>query len=382
MSDRDRDQESGQPSFADLFGRAPGTVARAPGRVNLIGEHTDYSGGFVLPMAIPLQTTVEIRLREDRQVRAFSVSPPARGGIDEYTLGSEARGRGWLDYVQGVTWALALDRPLPVGFDLRVATDIPLGSGLSSSAALEVALLRGLRDAFALDLDDVEIARLGRRAENDLVGAPVGILDQFASSLADERTALFVDTRSLAYERIPFPAAAELVVIDSGISHSHTGGEYRTRRAECERAAALLGVQELRDVGPAEEPRIAGLPAPLDRRARHVVSENARVLLAVAALRAEDPARLGALFDASHRSLRDDFEVSIPEIDLLVELARSDAAVFGARLTGGGFGGSVIALARAGEGAAAAHRIAAACAARGVRAPTVLLPAGAPPRAG
>ena len=381
MGDRDRDQESGQASFADLFGRAPGTIARAPGRVNLIGEHTDYSGGFVLPMAIPLRTTVEIGLREDRQVRAFSASL-AREGIAEYTLGSEARGRGWLDYVQGVTWALALGGPLPAGFDLRVATDIPLGSGLSSSAALEVALLRGLRDAFALDLDDVEIARLGRRAENDLVGAPVGILDQFASSLADERTALFVDTRSLAYERIPFPAAAELVVIDSGISHSHAGGEYRTRRDECERAAALLGVPELRDVGPGEEPRIAGLPATLDRRARHVVSENARVLLAVAEMRAEDPGTLGALFDASHRSLRDDFEVSIPEIDLLVELARADAGVFGARLTGGGFGGSVIALARAGEGAAAAHRIAAACAARGGRPPTVLLPAGAPPRAG
>lgn len=342
--------------------------------MNLIGEHTDYSGGFVLPMAIPLGTTVEIGLREDRRVRAFSANLE-REGVCEYTLGSEARGRGWLDYVQGVTWALAQSHPLPVGFDLRLVTDIPLGSGLSSSAALEVALLRGLRDALALGLDDVTVALLGRRAENDFVGAPVGIMDQFASSLADDRTALFVDTRSLAYERIPFPSSLELVVINSGISHSHAGGEYRTRREECERAAALLGVPELRDVGPEAEPRLADLPEPLNRRARHVVSENARVLLAVSALRAEDPARLGALFYASHESMRDDFEISIPEIDLLVELARADADVFGARLTGGGFGGSVVVLARAGRGAVAAHRITAACAAQGGGTPVVLLPA-------
>jgi galactokinase len=373
LSRRDGHAELPRPSFADRFGRAPDVVARAPGRVNLIGEHTDYSGGFVLPMAIPLETTVEIALREDRRVRAFSADV-RRGEIAEYQLGSEARGGSWLDYVQGVTWALAGSHPLEAGFDLRVATEIPLGSGLSSSAALEVALLRGLREALGLGLSDLEIALLGRRAENDLVGAPVGIMDQVASSLADERTALFLDTRSLSYERIPFPPGVDLVVIDSGFSHGHAGGEYRTRRAECERAAALLGVPELRDAGPGEERRLMDLPEPLGRRARHVVSENARVLQAASALRANDPEHLGALFYASHQSMRDDYEISIPEIDLLVELARADTQVIGARLTGGGFGGSVVMLARGGEGAAAARRIAAAYAARTGGSPAVLLP--------
>lgn len=361
------------PSFVELFGAAPEVRASAPGRVNLIGEHTDYNEGFVLPTAIPQTTRVELGVRADRMVHAFSSST---GGRDPavYELGAEARGRGWLDYVQGVTQAVLRDGHELRGFDLRIESDVPLGSGLSSSAALEVSVLRALRRAFALPIDDVQIARLGQRAENDLVGAPVGIMDQMASSLATEGTALFLDTRTLAVDCVPMPAGADLVVIDSGVAHQHASGDYRTRRAECHRAAALLGVRALRDVAAADLPRVAALPEPLCRRARHVMTENARVLAAVSALRDGDLLALGALFQASHRSMRDDYEVSIPEIDLLVELAGADEAIFGARLTGGGFGGSVVMLARAGEGAPAALRIADAYAARSGRRATVLVP--------
>jgi galactokinase len=240
---------------------------------------------------------------------------------------------------------------------LRVESDVPLGGGLSSSAALEVSLLRALREAFHLKMDDVEIAHLGQKAENDLVGAPVGIMDQMASSLADETTALFLDTRHLSYEKVPLPAGAELVVINSGISHSNVGGEYRVRRQECERAAELLRVPQLRDLSKQDLWRLTPLPEPLDRRARHVITENARVRCAVSAMQENDLPRLGKLLYASHASLRDDYEVSIPEIDRLVELAREEPDVYGARITGGGFGGSIVILARHGTGRALGERI-------------------------
>jgi len=256
-----------------------------------------------------------------------------------------------------------------------VTSGVPVGGGLSSSAALEVSLLRALRAAFGLALDDVAIARVGRRAENDFVGAPVGIMDQMASSLADETTALFLDTRSLAFERLPLPPDVELCVIDSGVPHDHVAGEYRVRRAECERAAAGLGVRELRDV---TDPALTrGLTPPLDRRARHVVAENGRVLAAAACLRARDAAGLGALFDASHASLRDDFEVSVPDVDRLVGLAQADAEVLGARMTGGGFGGAIVALVRRGSARAVAERVRAAYDAGGRPRARVLIPEAA-----
>jgi galactokinase len=343
--------------------------ADAPGRVNLIGEHTDYSGGFVMPMAIPQRTRVELTPRADDLVRATSANAPGPG---RFEIGREARQGTWIDYVQGCVVA-AREAGLRVsGFDLAVASDVPLGSGLSSSAALEVSLLRALREAFALPIDDVAIARLGRRAENDFVGAPVGIMDQMAASLADEHTALFLDTRSLAFERLPLPATTEIVVIDSGVAHAHAGGEYRTRRAECELASGLLGVRELRDV--TDLGLAASLPQPLDRRARHVLSENARVLEAVACMREGDAARLGALFDASHASLRDDFEVSVPDVDRLVALARGADGVFGARMTGGGFGGAIVALAAKGRGAEIAEEVRAAYDAGGRVRARVLVP--------
>jgi galactokinase len=333
------------PTFPMLFGRAAEVVATAPGRVNLIGEHTDYNDGLVLPTAVPQQTTVELARRRDDRVRIASMAV-ADGTVREYRLGGEAPTGEWLDYAQGCTRMLA-ERVALGGFDALVASTLPLGSGLSSSAALEVALLRALRTAFAVPLDDVALAILAHRAEHDFVGARVGVMDQMAASLADTRTALFLDARSLAHERVALPAPLALVVVDSGIAHRHVAGGYNVRRDECERAAALLGVPSLRDLGAGDMQRVATLPAPLDRRVRHVITENARVRDAVAALRTGDLAALGAFFVASHASMRDDFAVSLPELDTLVEIAIAQAAVYGARLTGGGFGGSVVIAVRA-----------------------------------
>ncbi|MFL6201314.1 MAG: galactokinase [Thermoanaerobaculia bacterium] len=363
------------PGFEELFARESTVTADAPGRVNLIGEHTDYNGGYVLPMAIPQRTRVEIGTRIGTLVRAWSadVKEPR---IEEYRLGEETPGRGWLDYVQGVTQVLQQADYRLRGFDLRITSEVPLGSGLSSSAALEVALLRGLREAFALEIDDLEIALAGQRAENDFVGAPVGVMDQMAASLADEGKALFLDTRTLRFERVPLPAGAELVVIDSGISHSHAGGEYRVRRQECEQAAELLGFRQLRDLDNQDLWRLVALPEPLDRRARHVITENARVRSAVAAMQEGDLVRLGKLLNLSHQSLRDDYEVSVPEIDLLVDLAQKQPDVYGARITGGGFGGSVVIVARAGAGRKVGERLVEEYGKRTRRKATLLVPAG------
>ncbi len=342
--------------FERAFEGARTVTSHAPGRVNLIGEHTDYSGGLVLPTAIPQRTRVELGVREGSYVRVASaqVDRSPHG----YELGHEERSGTWLDYIQGVTQALRHAGFTIGGFDARFASEVPVGSGLSSSAALTVSLLRALRSAFLLSVDDVGLAKLAQRAENDLVGAPVGIMDPMAASLADTQTALLLDTRSLGFERVSLPKDAELVIIDSGVSHENRNGEYKMRRLECERAARLLGLPELRDATAADLGRIGQLPGPLDRRARHVVTENARVIHAVRAMKAGDLDALGQLFAASHRSMRDDYEVSVPQVDRLVEIATADRDIHGARLTGGGFGGAIVAFARAGRGADAAGRIA------------------------
>jgi galactokinase len=358
-------------AFARLFGRDPLAAADAPGRVNLIGEHTDYNAGLVLPAAIPQRTHVAVAGRTDGRVLAASASMP--GVPLGYALGDETPGRGWLDYLQGVTRALGAAGHALSGADVLVTSAVPPGCGLASSAALTVAFLRALRAAFALPLDDLALARLGQQAECELVGARVGPMDPMAASLAAEGTALFLDTQSLAWERVPLAPSADLVVVDSGIAHAHASGGYNARRAECERAASLLGVATLREIG-AEGLSGLGLPAPLDRRVRHVVTENDRVRAAVAALRSDDVRRLGALFVGSHASMRDDFAVSTPEVDLLVDIACNDPDVYGARLTGGGFGGAVVLLARAGAGSAAGSRVAAAYASRSGRAGRVLVP--------
>jgi len=331
----------------------PEVRAEAPGRVNLIGEHTDYHDGFVLPCTVPQRCIAELRTRDDRRVRAWSRQVDAEPF--EFVVGAEHRTASWGDYVQGVTWVLSQQGIRVGGFDLHLDSDVPLGSGLSSSAALEVATLRALRSAFGFEMDDVELARIAQRAEIDFVGAPVGIMDQMASSLGSERAALFLDTRTMEFEHIPLPSGLELVVIDSGVSHQHAGGDYVTRRMESEQAARMLGVERLRDVGVDRLQEVDGLPAIQAKRARHIVTENARVLEARTALKEGALAKLGHLFFASHTSMRDDYEISTPAIDLLVELAGRQTHVFGARMTGGGFGGAVVIAAASGT----ARRVAA-----------------------
>jgi len=362
-------------SFVALYQRAPEVTVEAPGRVNLIGEHTDYNGGYVLPTVIPQRTRVDLAARDDREVRVVSETVGDRAPA-HYTLGREARTGSWIDYVQGVTWALAEAGHALRGFDARVSSDVPVGSGLSSSAALEVAVARAMKALCGLDIDPLAIARVAHRAETAFVGAPVGVMDPMACSLATEGTALFVDTRTLATESVPLPPGAELVVIDSGVAHDHVSGDYRTRRAECEEAARLLGVRELRDVGEDQLAAVAALPPPLDRRARHVVTEDARVLRAVAAMKQGDLGALGRLFDASHASMRDDFEVSVPEVDRLVQLARAEPGVYGARLTGGGFGGAIVVLARQGHGAVVGRAVLARYGSRHRGEARVLVPPG------
>jgi galactokinase len=346
--------------------------AEAPGRVNLIGEHTDYHDGYVLPTVIPQHTCAHITRRIDRLVRASTTAHA--GEWEEYQIGAETAGRGWLDYIQGVTAMLARHGILVPGLDVRIDSSIPLGAGVSSSAALEVSLLRALRLLLHLEFDDVTVARIAQSVETDFVGAPVGIMDQMASSLGCEGEALFLDTRSLSYQRVPLPTSIEIVVIHSGITHAHAGGEYVIRRRESFEAAERLGVARLRDVDATMMPRIATLPDVLARRARHVVSENARVLAAVAALRASDVERLGALLNESHVSMRDDYETSTAEIDVLVGAAQGHPDVYGARLTGGGFGGSIVALARGGRGQGAAAEISAEYLRRTSLTPTILIP--------
>lgn len=330
--------------------------AFAHGRVNLIGEHTDYNGGFVLPTCIPQKTEVRLTPRADRFVQARSTS---YGMGAAYELGREHADGSWLDYVRGVTALLARrGHGLPFGFDVEIKSDVPNGSGLSSSAALEIALLRALNTAFELNLDGLAMARLGQAVENEFVGARVGIMDQLICSLGCLGEALFVDTRSLEARALPLPLdQIDLLVINSGVSHNHAAGDYNQRRAECEAAAERLNVSQLRDVSIEELPRLAALPEMIGRRARHVITENARVLAAVDALQTRNFERLGTLFTESHRSQRDDYAVSVPEIDLLVDLACAEEDVYGARLTGGGFGGSIVALTRVGRARVLGARI-------------------------
>ena len=334
-------------SFATAFGRPPEVVASAPGRINLLGEHTDYNHGFVLPTVLPRQTVCALAKRSDNRVRVRSETI---GEVAELELGAERAQGNWLDYVQGVTRAAQQHGYAVQGFDAWIGTDLPLGGGLSSSAALAVSMLRALRELFSWQLDPIELVRLAQWGENHVVGAPVGILDPLACELGEHGSALFIDTRSLAYERLPLPSDAELVVLDSGVRHSHASGDYRKPRLECETAAGRLGVSSLRDLDPdSGVDRLKTLTDPLDRRVRHVLTENARVLRAVQALREDDAATFGTLFNTSHASMRDDFEVSVPAVDRIVAAAIELPWVWGARLTGGGFGGSVICWTRRGE---------------------------------
>jgi galactokinase len=345
--------------------------ADAPGRVNLIGEHTDYNEGLVLPTATPQRTVVELSPREDDVVRVEShgYMPVA------YRLGEERHHGDWGDYVRGVTSVLTKAGHAIRGFDAGVASRVPPGAGLSSSAALEVALLRALRDAFSLKLDDIALAYAAHKAERDIVGARVGTMDQLAASLARVGEALLIDTRSPQIERVPIPASIEIIVIDSGIVHDNAKqGAYNERRAQCDEAARRLGVASLRDATTGDVERLAPKNSTLARRVRHVVTENQRVREFVAAMQASDVARCGALVDASHSSLREDFEVSTPELDVLADALRTQPGIHGARLVGAGFGGSVLALGDAGCAAQAARAAAEQYRSRTGRAGQVVMP--------
>ena len=330
--------------FRDIFGTPAEAHAAAPGRVNLLGEHTDYNEGFVLPASIPQHTRVGMRRARasDSTLYSANLDQTARWGRDTPPEAGFAR------YVYGCVAEAGL---ADVALDVHVDSDVPIGVGLSSSAALEIATLRALRDLFALPLDDVEIARIGQRAEIRHAGVQCGILDQMACSLLTSDGMLYLDTRTLERARLPLPPASELLVIDSGLSRSLAASKYNERRAQCETASRLLGVKSLRDVN--DPQALARLPAPLDRRARHVVSENDRVQRA----RAADAVEFGRLMSASHRSLSEDYEVSVPQLDRLAALLQADASVYGAKLTGAGFGGACVALCQAGSAAAAGARI-------------------------
>ncbi|WP_329020140.1 galactokinase [Streptomyces sp. NBC_00690] len=323
-------------------------VWTAPGRVNLIGEHTDYNDGLVMPFALPLSIEVSADRGTPGRLRLSSANVP--GQSVELRVEDLAPGRGpggWSDYPAGVVWALREAGHPVTGADLHFESTLPTGAGLSSSAALEVATALALGDLFALDLDRTELALLCRRAENVYAGAPTGIMDQMASACCTDGHALLLDTRDLSCRQIPLDLTAHdlaLLVIDTRVTHAHSQGEYGERRAGCEAAARLLGIPALRDLAPERLPAaLERLPPALGPLVRHVVTENVRVERAADLLLTGAPEELGPILTEGHASLRDDFRVSCPELDLVVEAALA-AGALGARMTGGGFGGSAIAL--------------------------------------
>jgi len=360
-------------AFRERTGRDPDGVWAAPGRVNLIGEHTDYNDGFVLPLAIDRLVLAAAGRRDGGRLRLWSLQSGPPADLELAWIGPGRVG-GWAAYPAGVAWALARAGVEVGGADLVVDGDVPAGAGLSSSAALECATATALADLAGAGLDPTALAGVARRAENEVVGVPSGVMDQMVSMLGRAGHALFLDTRSLAAEQVPLPLAAAglcLLVLDTRAGHRLVDGAYADRRAACEAAAAALGVPALRDATLAQvEAAAATLGAEGAARARHVVTENARVLEAVALLRSGDLDRLGPLLAASHASLRDDYEVSSPELDTAVEAAM-DAGAAGARMTGAGFGGSAIALVRAELAGRVGDRVREAFAAAGFAPPEV-----------
>ncbi|MFB8394579.1 galactokinase [Streptomyces yangpuensis] len=361
--------------FARIHGRSPDGVWAAPGRVNLIGEHTDYNDGFALPMALPQTTVLAARRRADGLLRLHSAQ--GDGAITELTVADLVPGAvaDWARYPAGVVWALR-DRGLPVGgADVHLDSTVPTGAGLSSSAALECAVAVAYDELYGLRLSRPELARVAQYAENAFAGVPCGVMDQMASVCCAEGAALHLDSRSLEVRQVPFDLTGHglrLLVLDTGVAHDLADGAYAALRAGCERAAALLGLAALRDLAEAELlGALAELPDGLAPLVRHVVTENARVGRAVAALAAGEPEALGPLLTAGHASLRDDYRVSCPETDLAVAAAVA-AGALGARMTGGGFGGSVIALVPAAAAGSVARAVTDAFAAAGFAAPAVL----------
>ncbi|MFF2812344.1 galactokinase [Streptomyces sp. NPDC058000] len=363
MTDTEHGARRTAAAFHTVYGAEPTGTWAAPGRVNLIGEHTDYNDGFVMPLALPHTTIAAAAPRTDGVLRLHSAG--ATGGIVELhtdDLHPPATGAGWAAYPAGVVWAMR-EAGLPIGgADLHYTSTVPLGAGLSSSAALEVATALALDDLYGLGLPREEVARLAQRAENAYVGVPCGIMDQTAAACCTAGHALFLDTRDLTRRHVPFDLAAEglrLLVVDTRVRHQLGDGAYAERRAGCERGARALGVHALRDIP------YAHLPEALDALAndpvvqalvRHIVTENHRVEQTVAHLDAGHPRAIGPLLTAGHASLRDDFKISCPELDLAVDTANA-AGALGARMTGGGFGGSALVLVEADAAPTVTHAL-------------------------
>ena len=331
-------------AFAQRFGARPHFVARAPGRVNLIGEHTDYNDGFVLPMAIDREILIAARPQPKRTVHLYarSFDEEATFTLDAITPPREAT---WSAYIAGVALYLQREGYLLPGLKAVISGNVPIGAGLSSSAALEVAAATAFEAAGGFAMDPVTKALLCQRVENEFVGVRCGIMDQFIATLGREGHALLIDCRSLEYRPVPIPPGVAILIADSGVRRGLVESAYNERRAQCEEAARRLGVPALRDVSPAElSARSSELPPLVARRARHVVEENQRVLDAVVALERGDLETFGQLMDASHASLRDLYEASSPELDALVAIARAVPGCYGSRLTGAGFGGCTVSL--------------------------------------
>ncbi|WP_327349738.1 galactokinase [Streptomyces sp. NBC_01321] len=366
-------------AFTELYGTAPEGIWAAPGRVNLIGEYTDFNDGFVMPLALPHTARAAVACRTDGELRLHSTDVP--GGVVRLRLDELAphQGHGWAAYPAGVFWALREAGHPVTGADIQLTSTVPTGAGLSSSAALEVVTALALNDLFELGLSAPELAIIGQRAENAFVGVPCGVMDQMASACCTEGHALYLDTRDLTQRQVPFDLAAHglrLLVVDTQVAHALGDGAYAERRAGCEAGAAALGMRTLRELpydglGAALDTLAeAGVDESVVRYVRHVVSDNERVKQVIALLDAGDVRGAGPVLDAGHVSLRDDLRVSCPELDLVVSAA-GEAGALGARMTGGGFGGSAIVLVEEAQADTVAKSVLAAFASAGYAAPRI-----------
>jgi galactokinase len=331
-----------QQAFMARFGEAPRHLVRAPGRVNLIGEHTDYNDGFVLPLAIERAVWIALRPRNDRRVQLFSLEFSSEG---HFELDRLEKVSGWFEYPKGVAWALQEAGLELRGFDGVLSGDVPRGAGLSSSAALELAVAKAFHAVSGFAWEPARMAQLAQRAENRWVGVNCGIMDQLISAAGVAGHALLIDCRSLELTPVPLPPGSKVVILDTATRRGLVDSAYNERRRQCEAAARFFGVAALRDVALAQfNAAAARLEPVMAKRARHVISENERTLQAAEAMRQGDSARLGQLMNNSHTSLRDDFEVSSAALNTMVELAQAHPGCFGARMTGAGFGGCAVAL--------------------------------------
>lgn len=336
--------------FEERFDAQPKLLARAPGRVNLIGDHTDYNDGFVLPIALDRSVWIALRPRNDRRIVVYSVEYDERAGFDlDAEMSSALTGgerKGWIEYVHAVAWSLRdAGYPLGRGWDGVAAGDVPVGAGLSSSGALELATARAFAGLGGLAWEPISMARLAQRAEREWVGVSCSIMDQLTAAAGRPGHAVLIDCRTLQTRAVPLPSTVSVVVLDTATRRGRANAELEERRAQCAAAAAFFNVGALRDLDLASFTARAGeLDPTLRKRARHVVTENERTLAAATALEGGDVERVGRLMDESHASLRDDFEVSRPELETIVRLARAHDGCHGARLTGVGLGGCAVAL--------------------------------------